>query len=158
MIRAPSITRDTSSDDMTPSVLRTATTAWLLVESTCAPAIPTRALIALKPDCCSARRNEDSIAETAACTSTTTPLRNPCEGQMPTPRISGEPDAMSAMRVHTFVVPTSMPTIIWSAEMVLPPGLSIVRPFEKPHVDELRRLMRGVKVSPDRLHRIQLRG
>src|SRR4051812_965847 len=95
--------------------------------------------MALNPDCCSARRSDDSMAETAPCTSTTTPFRIPCDGQIPTPRISGVPLAMSAISVQTLVVPTSIPTMIWSAAMSLPPRLSVVGPLEESNVHELRR-------------------
>src|SRR5687768_9747081 len=77
--------------------------------------------MALKPDCCSARWSEANIDSIAACTSTTTPLRMPCEGQMPTPRISGRSASTAAIRVQILVVPTSMPTTICSRPMIVPP-------------------------------------
>lgn len=120
-MRAPSITRATSSAETTLSECLTATMAWLFVDSMWAPAIPTKALIALNPDCCSARLSEVPIASAVAWTSTMTPLRTPCDGHMPAPRISGWMPLTSAISVQTFVVPMSIPTMIWSRAIGTPP-------------------------------------
>jgi len=59
------------------------------------------------------------------------------------------PDAMSAINVHTLVVPTSMPTIIWSAEIVVPPSLSVIRSFEESNVDQLGHRIRAFQMIAD---------
>src|SRR5215831_17750585 len=54
---------------------------------------------------------------------TTTPRRNPCEGQVPTPTMFSFPSRSSSpTRTQIFVVPTSMPTITRSCTIHAPMG------------------------------------
>src|SRR6266568_6782386 len=54
---------------------------------------------------------------------TTTPRRNPCEGQVPTPTIFSFPSRSSSpTRTQIFVVPTSIPTITRSCTIYAPIG------------------------------------
>src|SRR6185503_3945744 len=54
---------------------------------------------------------------------TTTPRRNPCEGQVPTPTIFSFPSRSSSpTRTQIFVVPTSIPTITRSCTIHAPMG------------------------------------
>src|SRR5205823_4190642 len=97
-----------------------ATTPWLLAELMWAPEMPTKALMILKPDCCSAFWTDAVIACIASSTSTTTPRRIPRDGVMPAPMISSWSSGdTAAIKVQTLVVPTSIPTTIRSRAIYL---------------------------------------
>src|SRR5690242_17295680 len=75
------------------------------------------------PDRRSARASAAAIEVTVSSMFTTTPRRNPCEGQVPTPTIFSFPSRSSSpTRTQIFVVPTSMPTITRSCTIYAPIG------------------------------------
>src|SRR5574339_451526 len=93
----------------------TATAPRLLTEETCAPAMLTSAEVISSPEVDSAFSTERVTACEAAARSTIMPLRMPSEGSMPTPRMRMDLSSSTRpTRVHTLVVPTSMPTTISS--------------------------------------------
>src|SRR5512142_2575157 len=104
------------------------TTPLLLTEETCEPARLTSAAVTSSPEERSAFSIERAIDWEAACRSTMVPLRMPCEGSMPTPRMrragpwprsAWPPPSTRATSVQTLVVPISMPTTICSSAMAL---------------------------------------
>jgi len=123
MACAASSTRSTSSTVMPCSRREMPTTPRLLREETCVPLSPTYARSILYPDVRSAFSTEAAMDAVASATSTTTPLRTPREGATPTPITQTFPSpSTSPTKVHTLLVPTSMPTIVR-------PTVSLALPF-----------------------------
>src|SRR5512146_2981916 len=113
----------------------TATAPRLLTEETCAPAMLTRADVISSPEVDSAFSTERVIDWEAAARSTIIPLRMPSEGSMPTPRIRMDLSSSTRpTRVHTLVVPTSMPTTISSMSFTHP----VVWRARVGHIDQRR--------------------
>src|SRR6478672_6227365 len=85
--------------------------------------MPTYAEVIFLPDKRSARSSAAAIEVTVSSMFTTTPRRNPCEGQVPTPTIFSFPSRSSSpTRTQIFVVPTSIPTITRSCTIYAPIG------------------------------------
>src|SRR6266436_405015 len=77
----------------------------------------------LFPERRSARSSAAAMEVTVSSIFTTTPRRNPCEGQVPTPTIFSFPSrSNSPTRTQIFVVPTSIPTITRSCTIHAPLG------------------------------------
>src|SRR5579883_1427986 len=75
------------------------------------------------PERRSARSSAAAMDVTVSSMFTTTPRRNPCEGQVPTPTIFSFPSRSSSpTRTQIFVVPTSIPTITRSCTLYAPIG------------------------------------
>src|SRR3989304_5171647 len=85
------------------------TTPLLLTDEMCDPARLTNACPISIPDVRSALATDSRIAAPASSTLTTTPLRIPRAGSIPTPMISKSVSlVISAISVQILVVPTSM--------------------------------------------------
>src|SRR5574341_1333640 len=107
----------------------------LFTEETCPPARLTSAEVISRPEVCSARSTERVMACVAVARSTTTPLRIPSDGSMPTPMMRMVFSlSIRPTSVHTLVVPTSMPTMISSMSL----AHSVVRRVGILNADERR--------------------
>src|SRR5215470_11203382 len=110
-IRAASTTRETSAAAISRSERETATTPRLFWDAMCSPETATIAPATLIPAMRSALSTASSIACVVASRSTTTPLRTPRDGEVPTPVMWTSPSSSgSAMITQTLVVPMSRPT------------------------------------------------
>src|SRR5262245_21026334 len=137
MARAASIARWTSTTETSRSLFPTATTPRLLTPRMWPPAMPAYTPDTSTPAICSASPTAWRIASTVASMFTTTPLRRPRDGAVPTPTTSMPPLAFgSAMTAQIFVVPTSSPTTYSLSPLRAIPGLpSSGRPDREAQID-----------------------
>ena len=110
-MRAASITRSTSAEEISWSPRLTAITPRELVEVMCSPETPTYSTEIVMPAMRSVRSTASSMARVVASMSMTTPLRMPEDGVLPTPAMCTSPSSSaSPTTAQTLVVPMSNPT------------------------------------------------
>src|SRR5690554_5238612 len=89
---------------------------WLVSALRCVPATPTQAELTSTPATRCAAATDCRTAAMVRSRLTTTPLRRPSEGTVPSPMMSSTPsEATSPITVQIFVVPMSSPTMIRSS-------------------------------------------
>ena len=112
MARAASSARSTSAGLTSRCLPETATTPRLLTPRMCPPATPAMTLEISTPAISSASPTACLMLSTVESMLTTTPLRRPRDGLVPTPTMSTVPmDDHSAMTQQILVVPTSSPVM-----------------------------------------------